>query len=77
MIRRKGETMSLCDRRSVLTGLGAVGANLWLAPCADALGLADDKIKVIRYFSNAGDTAGSHLERVRPGVALAPQFVSQ
>jgi galactonate dehydratase len=49
---------SLWDRRSVLTGLGAVGASLWLPPSADALGLSDDKIKRIRYFSNAGDSAG-------------------
>lgn len=50
--------MKLWDRRSVLTGLGATGASLWLPPSADALGLADDKIKVIRYFGNSGDAAG-------------------
>ena len=50
--------MTLWDRRSVLTGLGAVGASLWAQLSADALGLADDKIKVIRYFSNAGDANG-------------------
>ena len=46
------------DRRSVLAGLGSVGASLWLPPSADALGLADDKIKIVRYFSNAGDAQG-------------------
>jgi len=50
--------MNLWDRRSVLTGLGAVGTSLWLPPSADALGLADDRIKRIRYFSNAGDAEG-------------------
>ena len=58
MHRHGGTTMNSWNRRSVLTGLGAVGTNLWLAPSADALGLADDKIKVIRYFSNAGDSTG-------------------
>ena len=52
-------TMSLWDRRSVLTGLGAVGASLWLPPSADALALTDDKIKRIRYFRNAGDSTGN------------------
>jgi L-alanine-DL-glutamate epimerase-like enolase superfamily enzyme len=47
-----------CDRRSVLTGLGALGATLWLPPSIDALGLTEDKIKVVRYFSNAGDSRG-------------------
>jgi L-alanine-DL-glutamate epimerase-like enolase superfamily enzyme len=47
-----------CDRRSVLTSLGALGATLWLPPSADALGLTEDKIKVVRYFSNAGDSRG-------------------
>ena len=50
--------MALWDRRSVLKGLGTLGAGLWLAPSADALGLLDDKIKIIRYFSNAGDADG-------------------
>jgi L-alanine-DL-glutamate epimerase-like enolase superfamily enzyme len=50
--------MNTCDRRSVLTGLGAVGASLWLPPSADALGLGEDKIKIVRYFSNAGDSQG-------------------
>jgi hypothetical protein len=39
--------MNLWDRRSVLTGLGAVGTSLWVLPSADALGLPDDRIKVI------------------------------
>ena len=51
-------TTNLWDRRSVLTGLGAVGASWWVPPSADALGLADDKIKLVRYFSNAGDSQG-------------------
>ncbi|HET7608620.1 MAG TPA: mandelate racemase/muconate lactonizing enzyme family protein, partial [Gammaproteobacteria bacterium] len=46
------------DRRSVLTALGSVGASLWLPPSADALGLPDDKIKRVRYFSNSGDAQG-------------------
>ena len=50
--------MKNLNRRSVLTGLGSVGASLWLAPSADALGLADDKIKRVRYFSNSGDAQG-------------------
>ena len=29
-----------------------------MPPSADALGLADDKIKVVRYFSNSGDSQG-------------------
>ena len=48
----------LWDRRSVSTGLGAVAASTWVPASADALGLADDKIKVIRYFSNSGDSEG-------------------
>ena len=48
----------LWDRRSVLTGLGAVAASTWVPASADALGLADDKIKVIRYFRNSGDSEG-------------------
>ena len=48
----------LLDRRSFLTGLGALGASLWVAPSAGALGLPEDKIKVVRYFSNTGDTNG-------------------
>ena len=43
----------LWDRRSVLTGLGAAVASTWVPPSADALGLADDKIKVIRYFTQS------------------------
>jgi galactonate dehydratase len=50
--------MNLWDRRSVLTGLGAAGTSLWVSPSADALGLADDRIRVIRYYGNSGDSAG-------------------
>ena len=59
-----------CDRRSVLTGLGASGATLWLPPSADALGLTDDKIKVVRYFSNSGDAQG---QRGQPMVNQSTQ----
>ena len=50
--------MERWDRRSVLKGLGAAGTSLWVAPSADALGLSDDRIKVIRYFSHSGDAQG-------------------
>ncbi|MBN1238232.1 MAG: hypothetical protein JXB36_07005 [Gammaproteobacteria bacterium] len=39
--------MNRWDRRSVLKGLGAVGTGLWAPLSADALGLSDDRIKVI------------------------------
>jgi galactonate dehydratase len=50
--------MTSWNRRSVLGGIGSLGASLWIPPSADALGLADDKIKIVRYFSNAGDSTG-------------------
>jgi L-alanine-DL-glutamate epimerase-like enolase superfamily enzyme len=50
--------MKACDRRSVLKGIAGLGASAWVAPSADALALADDKIKVVRYFSNSGDAQG-------------------
>jgi len=50
---------NLWNRRAALRALGAVGTSLWLAPPADALGLADDKIKRIRYFRNPGDSSGN------------------
>jgi L-alanine-DL-glutamate epimerase-like enolase superfamily enzyme len=50
--------MNSLNRRAVLTGIGAIGTNLWMSPSADALGLADDTIKVIRYYSNSGDAQG-------------------
>lgn len=59
--------MKTCNRRHVLQGLGAASAALWLPPSADALGLPDDKIKIIRYFSNAGDSQG------RPGQPMVNQ----
>src|SRR4029078_3305935 len=46
------------DRRSVLTALGAAAASTWAPFSGDALGLAEDKIKVIRYFRNSGDSEG-------------------
>ena len=49
--------MTLWNRRRALAHLGgAAGAALW--PSADALGLAADKIKLIRYYTNAGDAQG-------------------
>jgi len=50
--------MDELDRRTVLTGLGALTASLWAPRSADALGLADDRIKIVRYFSNSGDAQG-------------------
>jgi L-alanine-DL-glutamate epimerase-like enolase superfamily enzyme len=47
-----------CDRRSVLTGLGALGAFAWVSPLAEALALSEDRIKVVRYYSNSGDAGG-------------------
>ena len=46
------------DRRSFLKGVGALGAGLWIAPSADAFALTEDKIKIVRYFSNPGDAQG-------------------
>src|SRR6478735_826380 len=51
--------MPLWNRRRTLAQLGgAAGAALWLPPSADALGLASDKIKVIRYYTSSGDAQG-------------------
>jgi len=49
---------NLCNRRGFLAGLGALGASVWVAS-ADALALAEDKIKRIRYFRNSGDSTGN------------------
>jgi L-alanine-DL-glutamate epimerase-like enolase superfamily enzyme len=38
------------NRRTMLTGLGAAGAALWVPPSAFALGLPNDTIKTIRYY---------------------------
>ena len=46
------------DRRSFLKGMSALGAGMWIAPSADAFALPEDKIKVVRYFSNPGDAQG-------------------
>ena len=46
------------DRRSFLKRVGALGAGLWIAPSADAFALTEDKIKIVRYFSNPGDAQG-------------------
>ena len=45
------------DRRNVMAGLASTGA-LWLPPTAQALGLPQDKIKSVHYYSNPGDTQG-------------------
>jgi len=50
--------MNEWNRRNVLTGLGAFGASFWIPPSAEALGLPEDRIKIVRYFSNAGDSQG-------------------
>ena len=50
--------MHTFNRRKILQGLGLAGINLWVAPSADALGLPEDKIKTVRYFSNSGDSSG-------------------
>ena len=50
--------MNQIDRRQLLSGLGAAGTGLWMFPSADALGLTDDRISVIRYFTHAGDAQG-------------------
>ena len=45
--------MTMWNRRHALAGLsGAAAAALWLPPSADALGLAGDKIKRIRYYTH-------------------------
>jgi L-alanine-DL-glutamate epimerase-like enolase superfamily enzyme len=50
--------MQRLDRRAVLTGLGAFGASMFASTSADALGLPDDRIKRVLYFSNFGDAGG-------------------
>jgi len=49
---------ALWNRRSVLGSLGAAGASLWVPPSAEALGLPEDRIKTVHYYSNAGDAQG-------------------
>jgi len=47
------------NRRRALAGLSATAtAALFRAPSADALGLAADKIKRIRYYAPPGDSLG-------------------
>jgi len=57
------------DRRKLLKGIGmgAAGAGLWAPLSADVLGLDEDRIKVIRYFSHGGDSQG------RPGQPMVNQ----
>ena len=51
--------MTSWTRRRTLAQLGgAASAALSCVPSAEALGLAADKIKVIRYYTNSGDTQG-------------------
>src|SRR5690242_12353022 len=51
--------MTMWNRRRTLAQLGgAAGMALWRPPSADALGLAADKIKRIRYYTNQGDAQG-------------------
>jgi L-alanine-DL-glutamate epimerase-like enolase superfamily enzyme len=51
--------MTAWNRRTVLQGLGAAAtASLWWPTSADALGLPEDKIKAVRYYSNSGDING-------------------
>jgi len=50
------------NRRRALAGLSATAtAALFRAPSADALGLAADKIKRIRYYAPPGDSLGGEL----------------
>ena len=50
--------MKLWNRRAALAGLGGAGAALWMPPTADALGLPQDKIKAVHYFTTPGDAQG-------------------
>ncbi|MGD8324679.1 MAG: mandelate racemase/muconate lactonizing enzyme family protein [Gammaproteobacteria bacterium] len=50
--------MNHWNRRQILKGVGAVGTSLCLQTSADALGLSDDRIKLVRYYQNAGDAQG-------------------
>ena len=49
--------MNSWDRRQFLTGMG-IGAGLLATSPDDALALSDDRIRVIRYYSNTGDSQG-------------------
>lgn len=49
------------NRRSGLTGLGALGASAWLAPSADALGLPDDSYRAGMLMNQRPD--GSFMNR--------------
>ncbi len=51
--------MTAWDRRTVMKGMGAAAtASLWLPSSADALGLPEDRIKAVHYYSNSGDING-------------------
>jgi L-alanine-DL-glutamate epimerase-like enolase superfamily enzyme len=45
------------DRRQVLTGIGAAGASVCIPPSLEAA-LPEDRIKVVHYYTDAGDTQG-------------------
>lgn len=51
--------MSIYDRRAVMKGLGAAAtASLWYPMSAEAMGLPEDRIKAVHYYSNSGDVNG-------------------
>src|SRR3954469_25717084 len=54
-----GVVMLGWNRRNVIAGLASAGAGaVWLPPSAGAPGLANDKIKAIRYYTTSGDSQG-------------------
>ena len=50
--------MRMWNRRNALAGLAGACATPWLPPTADALGLPQDKIKRVTYYTNTGDAQG-------------------
>ena len=58
--------MKSFDRRTLLQGISAGAAALWLPPSA-AAGLPEDKVRIVRYFSHGGDAQG------RPGQPMVNQ----
>jgi L-alanine-DL-glutamate epimerase-like enolase superfamily enzyme len=47
----------LWDRRRVLTGIGATGASVCVAPSLQAA-LPEDRVKAVHYYMDAGDAQG-------------------
>lgn len=47
----------LWDRRHVLTGIGATGASVCIAPSLQAA-LPEDRVKAVHYYMDAGDAQG-------------------